>query len=902
MENIDTIKQIDIKQLIEKETNLKFKKNTLESCPFCKSGAKDSAFSVNVNKNIFKCFSCEKKGNPIEFIKLYKKVSDSEAVKYLADKHTNLPKFVPVPEIKTDFSKSIYAIQQNSKQPATEYLQSRNIETDKLPKESYFYDSYKKAVVFIDSTQMLINKRIISPVDGGPKSLMTKDSILNNSIYDKTFDSKQNTVYIVEGVINALSLFPLSSITIFSTNNKFTDVKKLSIYLKNKDVVLAFDNDVKKELNRNPGKECTEYYNKFITQNITVKSLSSLILPENTDVNNLLTKNKLTHYVSNTDNYDYLQIDILDKPLIKNNSNISKYFKIEDSYYTVKRNDNDMEISDCIFEFLYRLKDENGTRLIKVQQTQINNDSSYRMELLELPSKSLKKESFEDELSKHGFNFYGSSLTLSHIKECLSHKEKTAKIIDVFGWQPKEKMFVFSNSAISSKCEILAPNSIGMITDKNEAFYLKTASPTNVDKYEDLKKFKYQQGNIDFKEFAELFYDSNNTSGSVGIQFYILALFRDVVFKTLDFFPYLYLYGEPGGGKTSYVDILLGLFGDESTGLPLKSSTQAALAREGLLKRNTISYYKEYKKDVPNYVDDYLKTGYDGVSRKIGNGIGKDVITFEVQTAGVIDSNFLPTNDTAIFDRMIILDFDKSYYTEIETTAHLKLKNEIENGLCQVTKELLQYRDFFEDNFKDVFYSVLDNLKKKGIKEKFKHERTIKHMALILTPFHLLESKIKFPYNIENLEQIIISHTTAQNEKLNSFDPLNMFWQSLAFYKMEGNIFEYNDNIGKLKSHYIKMPKGTNGGLIFLKTSKMTEFFTYFAKFCRLQGIENNKIDSMVEIKNKLLSKGYEPYVQIKEDSLRGKNQFHIGYSHEFRYTTSNNSDVILINGQEVDL
>jgi hypothetical protein len=34
----------------------------------------------------------------------------------------------------------------------------------------------------------------------------------------------------------------------------------------------------------------------------------------------------------------------------------------------------------------------------------------------------------------------------------------------------------------------------------------------------------------------------------------------------------------------------------------------------------------------------------------------------------------------------------------------------------------------------------------------------------------------------------------------------------------------------------------------------------------------------------------------------KGKNQSHIGYSHEFRYTLSNNSDVILIDGQEIDL
>jgi hypothetical protein len=273
------------------------------------------------------------------------------------------------------------------------------------------------------------------------------------------------------------------------------------------------------------------------------------------------------------------------------------------------------------------------------------------------------------------------------------------------------------------------------------------------------------------------------------------------------------------------------------------------LSREGLLKRNTISYYKEYKKDVPDFVDEYFKTGYDGVSRTVGNGIGKDTISFIVQTAGIIDSNFLPTNDTAVFDRMIILDFDKSDFTETETAAYEKMKNEVKEGLAQITKELLQYRDFFEDNFKDVYYSVLGELKKnKEFKVKFKHERTIKHIALILTPFHVLQSKIKFPYDIETLRQIIVSHAEVQNEKLHSFKPTNMFWQSIAFYKTEGNIIEYNENTDKKKVHYIKVSKGDSGGSIYLKTSKMNELFTYFAKFCRLQGIDNSKIDKPTEM------------------------------------------------------
>jgi hypothetical protein len=570
MENIETIKQIDIKELITKETGLQFKKNTLEHCPFCRSGTgtnKSPAFSVKPNDNIFTCFVCGKKGNPIEFVKFHKNLQNNEAVKYLAEKHTNLPKFEHVPEPETDLSKKIYAIKKNAKNKATEYLQSRKINTEKLPIDSYFYDDYFESVVFIDSENKLINQRVINPEPDKPKVMQSKGSILNNALYDKTFNSKSETVFIVESPINALSLFPYSSLAIFSTNNKFTDVEKFRKYLTNKKIILAFDNDVKKDSELNAGKVCTEYYKKLIQENIKFESLSVLLVPENKDINDLLQKEILFDFVKDSDNYDFVSIDVLKKPLPKNDKKVSKHFEVVNSCYVVRKyvngNPIDMEISDCVFEFMYRLNDDDGTRLIKAQQTQINGNLQYRIEIFELASKELKKKTFETELTKHGFSFYGSPLNLAHITTYLKHKEQSAKIINEYGWHPEQKMFAFTDCIINSENQILQPNSIGMITDKKDVFYLQTASPANLNKFEDLKKFKYRKGNIDFKEFAELFYNSNTLNGSVGIQFYILSLFRDVVFNHLDFFPYLYLFGEAGAGKTSYVDVLLALFGDE---------------------------------------------------------------------------------------------------------------------------------------------------------------------------------------------------------------------------------------------------------------------------------------------------------------------------------------------------
>ncbi len=917
MNNIETIKNIDIKRIISKETGLEFDKyDKLIKCPFCESGTGKngtSAFSVKASKNIFKCFACDKKGNPIEFVRYYKELSSSRAVKYILDNYTNVPKYEALPEMKTDLSKTIYAISQNPIRLATEYLQSRNIDIKMLPVSSYHYDKLSNSVVFIDTENKLINKRIIKPEQGKPKVKQAKGSILTNALYDKTYIPKKDTVFLVEGVINSLSLYPLSSLAIFSTNNKFTNKKKLNKYLNGKKVVLAFDNDAKKDSEINPGKDCTNYYKDFILNNIEVETLSVLQVPNNIDINDLLQQKKLEGFIKDTDNFDYVKNDILNKPL-RNNLTSSKFinkhrFFIQDSCYYIQKFINGQkiedDISDCVFEFLYRINNEDGSRLMKVQQIIDNN---RKIEMFEISSDDLTKEKLKRILYSKGFSYYGTQPNLDRILKYNIQREKEAEIIETYGWQFESKMFVLSNCSISTKNEILYPNSIGMVENDNKVYYVPASSPANKVKLKELcATFKYQTSNIDFKEFANLFYNSNKETGSIGILFYIISLFRDTIFKHLDFFPYLYLYGPAGGGKSHYAETLTGLFGNISKGHVLKNTTQPSLSRVASQIRNVITYYKEYKKDAPDFVDEYFKAGYDGVSRTIAKGAGKETSTFNIEGSGLIDSNFLPTNDLAVYDRMIILDFEKNEFSKQETKAFEQLRPYKEKGLVQITKELLQFRALFDDNFKDVYYTVLDDIKyKKGLKGKIKRERMIKHIALILTPFHILQNELEFPFDLQTLEEVLFNHAYTQLEKLHQFKATNIFWQALAIYKSESKVKEFRHQGDKDTAHY-KIKRTGNAGSIFLRTTKMPFLLSLYAKHCKAIGIENKHIESSTELKTSLTSKGYLPYqanTKINKDGKKrqGKNVYNFGYCFEYSFTINEETKEMIIDNQEIDL
>ena len=132
--------------------------------------------------------------------------NEHKAIKYLQEEYLSIREvFQPqLHNITSTFDKMLYAIKTNPIKKASDYLKSREIDTESLPHGSYWYDSHSDAIVFTDSDNRLINRRMIKPEQGKPKA--KNQGLLNESIYNKLFKPQADTVFIHEGVINALSM------------------------------------------------------------------------------------------------------------------------------------------------------------------------------------------------------------------------------------------------------------------------------------------------------------------------------------------------------------------------------------------------------------------------------------------------------------------------------------------------------------------------------------------------------------------------------------------------------------------------------------------------------------------------------------------------------------------------
>ena len=167
-------------------------------------------------------------------------------------------------------------------------------------------------------------------------------------------------------------------------------------------------------------------------------------------------------------------------------------------------------------------------------------------------------------------------------------------------------------------------------------------------------------------------------SAIIGISYSIAAMFRDVIYNSRQTFPYLFLFGLPGVGKTSFTDLLLKLFGDPQDGVSLNNiSTAKGMARKTAQLKNALVYFKEYSNaGMDNNLIHFLKTAYDGIGyERAQTSNDNRTNTTRVNSGIIIDGNEIPEKNSAVFSRCILLQFSKTAYTAEQRKAFEQLKN-----------------------------------------------------------------------------------------------------------------------------------------------------------------------------------------------------------------------------------
>lgn len=585
------------------------------------------------------------------------------------------------------------------------------------------------------------------------------------------------------------------------------------------------------------------------------------------------------------------------------------FYVADSKYYTYKITNNkgvtnyvEIELSNFVGQSRFHLVNgtNNSKRIIEIQR---NTGETY---IVEIQTSEMKLESFEVILKSKQCTFYGNAYNLKKIFAHWMDNEQQAEIIGVLGWNYTNEFFAFSNGIYepkNNKWQLV--DEVGIVKVNDKKYFLPAFSQSHINDpdYEGERKFKYIPGQIGFTEWADLYYKAYGSNGAIAIQYFILTLFWDIVFNQIGFFPFLFLFGAFGTGKTSLTESLLRVFGLDFIGTPINNASQVGLSRTIASRNNTIYYLKEYTQDSDDSVQDLFLTAYDGSGRTTGiKSNDNRTQVAAVKSALMIDGNSLPTQKSAVLSRMILLYFSDNKFTDEQRAAYKLIQTEQENGLGKVVTDILQFRKDFANGFKATFETNVQELRQFN-KIDFA-ERTLKHVAFILTPAKLLFQKLKMPFTFNELTHEVVNNAIEQTKLLKQTDELTIFWEAFSHNVTKGYLMEFKQEHGNGKNaHYrVFFGKHNEYETAAILQLKLNMVYSDYVKYCKSN---SQKFLDAASLRKLLTSESYKPFIKSPQkrngDTLIVKN-FGSCYQFFLEKQESEEGTVFLINDVEIKM
>jgi DNA primase len=330
MEIQDIKTQLTLTQVLE---NYALKpKNNMLNCPF--HGDKTASLQVNLEKDFYKCHACGAKGDQIQFVQDYEKLSKREAIlKCVAMLESGKMEVRSVNPSKTsksqlptsDFLQKMFSSFKNglnSSAPAKDYCKKRNLDYTKLEigfNSGQFHHGERKSEELINNclaVGLLLDRNlkndksysvfgkygIVFPLKNQKnqivslyfRSVLDKDNAkhfyLKNrtGIYPNYPKPETKKLILTESIIDAASLLQIdkiqenySIISCYGTNGLNEEIQKAIKGLKElEEIIFCFDND-------DAGKEAVNKYGAMFLNEYPKVKITALKLP-NKDINETL--------------------------------------------------------------------------------------------------------------------------------------------------------------------------------------------------------------------------------------------------------------------------------------------------------------------------------------------------------------------------------------------------------------------------------------------------------------------------------------------------------------------------------------------------------------------------------------------------------------------------------------
>lgn len=464
----------------------------------------------------------------------------------------------------------------------------------------------------------------------------------------------------------------------------------------------------------------------------------------------------------------------------------------DNCYYTIGSEEEDpVIISNFVMEPMFHIGDDNnGTRIFILK-----NEAGDRRLLEIRESEMCSLNAFQQKVGTLGnFIWLAKIEKLNRVKRYLYAKTDTAERVRKLGWDSINDFFAFGNGILTDGT-FFQVDDMGIVRGSNgKAFYIPATSKmyrNNPEIYQFERLMVHENRNgVSMRIFSEKLISVFGENARIALCYLFATVFRDVVFRRTRHFPILNLFGEKGTGKTTLATSLQSFFIHGIDPPNLGVTSVPAMNDRVSQAVNTLVVFDEYKNDLDIRKIAYLKGlwGGGGQTKKNTNTDGMAAQTI-VSTGIALCGQDKPTQDMALYTRVLFLTFTKTSFNQTERARYEDIVTLCNMGLTHLTVELLKYRSLFEKNFPEAYAMSKRELATK-LGDVTVHERIFGNWVIPLATYRSLETVLDLPFSYADLFDTAVKGVLNQNELAQESSEIGDFWNMLQGFQTTGKCVE----------------------------------------------------------------------------------------------------------------
>jgi hypothetical protein len=449
--------------------------------------------------------------------------------------------------------------------------------------------------------------------------------------------------------------------------------------------------------------------------------------------------------------------------------------------YVANRKAGKTEWPEIISNFTVKIIARHETAEGVVREVVLADEFGKQSHSFALPSEPMiKREAFSNfVMNKGNYVWKGTTDDLIQIWSGLFLEDDGRYIVepDHVGWVPEERSWVFGNILVKENGEEVRP-------DKNNIFWVEKHGIKPVPISVTSGKTAISEGipivattEHDMNDVRQRFVESIGKYEAYTLLGWITAvLFMEEIFEAYNCFPFMFITGRRGSGKSTVAEWAMSFFGIEGGGRQASDTTSVAMQR-----------YLGYYSSLPVFIDEYRNTKQitmkNGFFRNVYNrqSAGKGIkASFGVREGKIRGTLLLAGEETpednALLTRCIILTvLDKK-----RSTNHFNWFQAHRTSLGYHTCRLLRQKSALKATFMENLNEGKNFFVKKGL-----DDRMALNYAVLGAGYHAAFGELP-----KDFQEHLTEESRKTQIEYNQENAVNIFLDDLLMFQSTGLLRE----------------------------------------------------------------------------------------------------------------